>query len=525
MAQLGLQLVVSEAEILQLVSEREGYRQAREFAKSDQIRDQLRGMGVELYDKEREWRCRDGRRGFLFTAGPSMCTLNDLQIQDRVNHREEARAAKNWALADAYRDELRNAGVELDDKSRTWRTAAGRTGNYMGQVQPSSAFLSEADIRSAVADRERARAMQDFATADELRRRLVSMGVEVYDKERIWKASDGRQGTIISGGVDPIRCNLSEADIVFRVAMREEARAQKDWQRADHVRDELRMLGVELIDAEQIWRTADGRTGFYMSGGAVAGSVAEYGQVQQYGDLGQQYGDPGMQGQPLDERTSMMVGETAADPNVAAEWQAFNARLGTSPFKAGSVAPMAQSFSQPLAQPVSQQPPLMAPQPQQQAFQAADQGYQGPAVQYQTQYDLAPVAGAAATTGTESLSPMVLSDHSIQALVNGREAVRENRNFEAADAIRDDLKQHGIEVWDKQRCWKASDGRMANIPTSDVQSQSKLALDIAQSAAMNAGVGGVPAGATAGMMQSQANSPASLSTDLAAAMALAGAIG
>eukprot|EP00414_Alexandrium_minutum_P011858 CAMPEP_0113833004 /NCGR_PEP_ID=MMETSP0328-20130328/7678_1 /TAXON_ID=39455 /ORGANISM="Alexandrium minutum" /LENGTH=77 /DNA_ID=CAMNT_0000801249 /DNA_START=29 /DNA_END=259 /DNA_ORIENTATION=- /assembly_acc=CAM_ASM_000350 len=59
----------TEMEILRLVAQRESMRQARRFPESDAIREELRSMGVELYDKEKEWRCRDGRRGMLFTAG------------------------------------------------------------------------------------------------------------------------------------------------------------------------------------------------------------------------------------------------------------------------------------------------------------------------------------------------------------------------------------------------------------------------------------------------------------------------
>mmetsp|Transcript_28963 Transcript_28963/g.52985 ORF Transcript_28963/g.52985 Transcript_28963/m.52985 type:complete len:560 (-) Transcript_28963:118-1797(-) len=555
MAQLGLQLVVSEAEILQLVSEREAYRQARDFAKSDAIRDQLRTMGVELYDKEREWRCRDGRRGFLFTAGPSMCTLSDMQIQDRVNQREEARATKNWALADAFRDDLRNQGVELDDKARTWRTASGRVGNYTSNVQHSPAVLSEVEIRSMVADRERARAMQDFATADEIRRRLAALGVEVYDRERLWKASDGRQGTIISGGVDPIQCHLSEADILFRIALREDARAQKDWQRADHLRDELRLLGVELIDHEQRWLTADGRTGAYVPTEAAAAGTAEYGDLQQqqqqqhpepqpqqwhsadghtgswgyaeyqqsqpqvqqwqtvhghsgsyepaqYRDLQRQSETQTQHWPVVDETKSVLLADAAtADPAEAAElqrqWQVFNASLGTPPVKAMSQPALAQPSAVHTAPPVVQAH-LQVYQPTQHQHGYGN-SVGSPAAIPSSAHNVYSTNAVHHSTAS-SQGADVLSDASIQALIAGREAVRENRNFEAADAIREDLKNHGIEIWDKQRCWKSSDGRRGgSIVSVDVQFQSKLALDIAQTAGYNTGGGGNGAG----MMRSQ----------------------
>merc|ERR1719461_2380235 len=96
----------SEAEILRLVAQRQSFRQARRFAESDSIREELRSMGVEVYDKEKEWRSRDGRRGMLFTAGPMECALSDQEIQELVREREEARRQKDWDRADAIRDDL-----------------------------------------------------------------------------------------------------------------------------------------------------------------------------------------------------------------------------------------------------------------------------------------------------------------------------------------------------------------------------------------------------------------------------------
>ena len=40
------------------------------------------GVVVEAFDKEKAWRTQDGRRGFLFTAGPIECSLSDHEIQE-----------------------------------------------------------------------------------------------------------------------------------------------------------------------------------------------------------------------------------------------------------------------------------------------------------------------------------------------------------------------------------------------------------------------------------------------------------
>jgi len=264
--------VPSESEILALVSERESHRQARRFADSDAIREELRKLGVELYDKEKEWRASDGRRGRLFTAGAVECPLGDEDILDRVRQREEARRTKDWSRADVIRDELRTFGVELDDRHSGWRTATGRSGAYNGSTQPRNR-LECSEIRRLVAERERFRSSQDFEAADCMRVQLLSMGVELVDADRIWKSSDGQQGVIVSGGCE-VDCALQIVEISFYVTRREEARSARDWGQADLIRDELRRQGVELLDDKKIWCTTDGRQGSYSCGNMMVQTVS-----------------------------------------------------------------------------------------------------------------------------------------------------------------------------------------------------------------------------------------------------------
>lgn len=368
---------VSEVEILRLVAERESARQARRFAESDGIREQLRSMGVELYDKEREWRANDGRRGVLFTAGAVQCSLSDYEITALVASREDARTTKDFSRADNVRDDLRRSGVELDDKTRTWRTGNGRSGSYNGQT---TTMLTESEIRSLVADRERARANQDFSSADDIRSRLSSLGVELFDNQRIWRSNDGRQGVIVTGGVEVSRCSLKDSDICARVQAREDARHQKDFSRADTLRDELRRMGVELIDADHRWQTMDGRSGQYGSESRTS------------------------------KHSSSGSGSSSADVAL-------------------SVAKVLQSV-----------------------VSGSHGGDASAAV-------AAALASVVNGSSGGSGGGGSLSQASIEALVYGREVERDRRDFAAADMIRQDLRNNGVEVWDKQRTWNCSDGR------------------------------------------------------------------
>eukprot|EP00933_Yihiella_yeosuensis_P067642 TRINITY_DN72602_c0_g1_i1.p1 TRINITY_DN72602_c0_g1~~TRINITY_DN72602_c0_g1_i1.p1 ORF type:complete len:431 (-),score=84.20 TRINITY_DN72602_c0_g1_i1:112-1404(-) len=352
---------VSEEEILRLISERETARQARNFPQSDAIRDQLRSYGVELYDKDKQWKAKDGRSGYLFTAGTTTCLMSDEDIHALVAQREQARSDKDFGLADSIRLDLRNKGIELDDKTKIWRTGSGRNGTYSGQTMQSSSALSEQEIRQMIAERERLRSAHDYQAADDVRSRLAGMGVEIFDNQRIWRASDGRQGTIVTGGIEIVQCSLSDVQIRMRVQMREDARAQKDWGRADQVRDELRRCGVECVDQEQLWRTTDGKHG-------------RYPEAMRSG-----YG----MGSGLDHTISQVASQALA--GIAGN-QAFG-----------------QSASAPL------------------------------------------------------------SNASIEALCYGREETRNSRDFRGADLIREDLRNHGVEVFDQQKQWKARDGRQGYI--------------------------------------------------------------
>jgi len=50
-------------------------------------------------------------------------------IHAMIDEREEARRRKDYARSDAMRDELRSAGVNIDDRLRTWTASDGRTGS------------------------------------------------------------------------------------------------------------------------------------------------------------------------------------------------------------------------------------------------------------------------------------------------------------------------------------------------------------------------------------------------------------
>lgn len=389
----------SEGEILQLVSQREAHRQRQQFQESDQIRQQLRDLGVELYDKDREWRCKDGRRGVLFTAGPFECTLSNEEIAMKVEEREEARRSKDWDKSNLIRDELRMAGVELNDKESVWRTLAGRQNTYAGGSRAPQ--LPGNAIHQLIVERERMREAKDFAAADDIRTRLAQHGVEIFDSERLWKTSDGQQGVIITGGHEVV-CTMSDHEISQRVEMREQARSQKNWAQGDQIRDDLRRQGIEVLDNQKIWCTTDGRQGPYPGSSHSLNSLAQI----------------GMSGAGTSGR------HQSQGNNTAAQALALLAQKGQ--LSSGLGSQLGGMLGGALGGAL---------------------GGCGAA---------APSSGGAFNTIPGAPR---FSDASIVALISAREAARERHDWMAADAIRGDLRNHGVEVWDKEKMWKAEDGR------------------------------------------------------------------
>ncbi|TWT99549.1 Cysteine--tRNA ligase [Botrimarina colliarenosi] len=84
--------------------------------------------------------------------------------------RADARAAKNFAIADAIRDGLKPAGVTIEDRP----SGAEWTGGGEGAV--------EAVMQMLIGLRATSRAAKDFATADALRDQLAAIGVTIEDR-------------------------------------------------------------------------------------------------------------------------------------------------------------------------------------------------------------------------------------------------------------------------------------------------------------------------------------------------------
>lgn len=378
--------------------------------------------------------------------------------------REQARVAKDWALADSVRERLSAAGVTLFDKTNSWRSSDGQTGKIptwsdleAGQTaetvialqatmmlqrgDPHAPEGSEGHIKYLVQQREQARGAKDWAQSDKIRDELRALGVEINDKDKLWRSKSGAAGIIIGyrGASGP-----SDLEINTLMLQREKARQNSDYATGDMIRNELRQVGVEVHDRDKTWRTADGRRG----------------QVPSWSVITTGAGPPAPQ-MAVAQPVLMMTPAVQSAPGVSSTMrnQIVQAALAAAQNPASAtralqllqqVTAPQQTIAQPRA-PVPARPAPPQPTPQQ-------PGPRGAVCQE-------------AQDGIEFINRLKEGDQAcaedaeIEWLVSVREKCRQNKDFVSADELRNHMRAIlGVELFEQEKKWVASDGRQGAIP-------------------------------------------------------------
>lgn len=363
------------------------------------------------------------------------------EIMEMLVQRERARFNKDWSTADTMRQTLSACGVSVFDKTGTWRSTDGLSGKVptfaeleagastetlvMAAEQASLAPLEQGpvgettmdNVKAMVKAREQARAQKDFAMSDKIRDDLKALGVELLDKEKIWKSSTGACGIIIGYGSH----GVMDMEITTLVVQREKARQSGDWALADMIRDELKEAGCEIYDKEKVWRTKDGRSG----------AVPSYAQIQ-------------------------MGGAPAAIAGVQG-----GGFVGTGAYGGGDVSQALIQAALKAAQNPSTAAMMLAQLSGNKGAYVAGGGVRAvaPGPQGPEARDALSFISQCQAQGT------LPSDQDIEWLVKTRERIRQNKDFAAADNLRNQMKNIGIEVWEKEKTWKTTDGRQGIIPS------------------------------------------------------------
>jgi len=217
-----------------------------------------------------------GRADSVGTSATPALLISDENVRAILLRREQARAARDFEIADKLREQLMQMGITLDDATKSWRSSDGRrSGSIAGApgVKPvkSDAYsMSDEEINRLVKEREQARFTGDFKTADRLCEQLEKHGVLLNPKENKWLSLDGR-----SGSIGPVNISAAHAQKAARagapkmsveeiekvLVQREQARARRDYKTADVLREQLEKHGVYLDPKEKKWHSTDGRSG------------------------------------------------------------------------------------------------------------------------------------------------------------------------------------------------------------------------------------------------------------------------
>jgi cysteinyl-tRNA synthetase len=92
-----------------------------------------------------------------------------------------------------------------------------------------------------------------FLFTNRLNKIMDKQGLARDDRERIMESLQGINSVL---GVMDLELGTPNKDIDELIEKREEARRAKDWKTADSIREELKKMGIELIDSKDgtIWR-------------------------------------------------------------------------------------------------------------------------------------------------------------------------------------------------------------------------------------------------------------------------------
>lgn len=108
-------------EVERLIGQRFRAKRLKRYAEADHSREQLQELyGVDVNDKDRTWYLLgEGGHGYK-QVGPAMDGLDVSQINHLLRQRIRAKRNRDFAVSDRIQDELRQMGVDLDDRNREW---------------------------------------------------------------------------------------------------------------------------------------------------------------------------------------------------------------------------------------------------------------------------------------------------------------------------------------------------------------------------------------------------------------------
>ncbi|CAJ1934864.1 unnamed protein product [Cylindrotheca closterium] len=286
-----------------LIAERLQLRKTGRFEEADAMRDQLlEEHGVTVRDKEGTWRSgcssrrgggggggrgrgseRGGDRGggrrppqdfgpnghdynLAADAGPNASTLSEPEIHQMLAERLECKLNRDYRNADRIQEDLRNAGVVVNDREKMWRSDGllfqDNSVRRYNQSRESAPTEDSEEIQSLINQRSKAKAQRNYNEADEIRDTLLNeFDVTIDDRRAEWsvggafgmvteRVNNRNRGFERAPGCPPTE---NDAQIAQMLEERDAARSDRDFDTADNIKEELKMMDVYIDDRKKQW--------------------------------------------------------------------------------------------------------------------------------------------------------------------------------------------------------------------------------------------------------------------------------
>ena len=266
---------VDVAAVEQLIQDRNDARRERDFFTADSIRDQLREMGVSLWDRDQVW-----------TTGGKPPPRRDRPEQPNNFYRSTQRRAARYEPPGRYDEDYGFDGrvgryAEPGDRRRgnrpgqdtkqltrwnEWGHDYDRADDDASTTLDGGALLK---VNEILRTRLRAKFDRQYERADELLDELNNeFGVDVNDGFKQWRA-DGQPFIRRHKRVGRTDLRVDTATVEELIMRRQDARRDRDYRTADDILAELlETHGVVLDDSQWSWRVTGGRhDGQYGEGG------------------------------------------------------------------------------------------------------------------------------------------------------------------------------------------------------------------------------------------------------------------
>lgn len=291
-----------------LLLERLIAKKQRDFTRADQLRDTLKAAGVHCDDKGNTYRvvppCAPPQQA-MPRAMPAhhrytrmddgmvpVAPADQMLLEQLLYQRACAKIQRNYMLCDQLREQLKAAGVHLDDKSLTYRVVpprAARVPGGMGQAMPTHHGYTRVDdgfvpvlpagqvqLDNLLLQRVIAKRQRNFPLADQLREQLKEGGVHCDDGGLTYRVVDPRKKQAYGGGGQRAPRELptqhdytrdddgavvidaaNQATLDQMILQRVHAKMTRDFDTSDQLRDQLKAAGCHMNDGDRTYRVVD----------------------------------------------------------------------------------------------------------------------------------------------------------------------------------------------------------------------------------------------------------------------------